>query len=176
MYTPTLTSILEDLLGYNPSDPHTAEPAEPVAQDYLGELLTRQVITRDPTHLAEALTTLSDVPARLHSLLEAELASLIVYLAENELPQAGHGELAADLAYAYGPSGLSPTAWLEAWDWIIDLALLHSICETGRLDLPGDHVLREEHLLLCAAVVSLQVLPDPIPALGRYRRSGFLLY
>lgn len=176
MYTPTLTSILEDLLGYNPSDPHTAEPAELAAQDYLGELLTRQVITRDATHLAEALTTLSDVPAGLHSLLEAELASLVVYLAENELPQAGHGELAADLTYAYGQSGLSPTAWLDAWDWIIDLALLHSICETGRLDLPGDLVLIEEHLLLCAAVVSLQVLPDPVSALDRYWRSGFLLY
>lgn len=174
MYTPTLTSILEDLFGYNPSDPHTAEPAEPAAQDYVGELLTRQVITRDATHLAEALTTLSDVPARLHSLLEAELASLIVYLAENELPQAGHGELAADLTYAYGQTLVTP--WLDAWDWIIDLALLHSICETGRLDLPGDHVLREEHLLLCAAVVSLQLLPDPVAALDRYRRSGFLLY
>ena len=116
------------------------------------------------------------MPSRLHSLLEAELASLIVYLAENELPQAGHGELAADLTYAYGQSILSPTAWLDAWDWIIDLALLHSICETGRLDLPGDHVLREEHLLLCAAVVSLQLLPDPVPALDRYRVSGFRLY
>lgn len=83
-------------------------------------------------------------------------------------------KLAADLTYAYGQTLVTP--WLDAWDWIIDLALLHSICETGRLDLPGEHVLREEHLLLCAAVVSLQVLPDPVSARDRYWRSGFLLY